>query len=325
MSVHVSSRVWKHSQQRGTRRLLVLALAEFANAEGIAWPSIRTLAEHLNEPERHTKRLLRQVEEDGEIASKPGGGRGHTTMYAVLVGLSEQEQHALNSVLQNTVIRNSVPQNTVLQGGNSVLQGQETVSYRSKTVSYRSESKRPNRASKRAKTAKNDEGIRHGSVIHDPDGSVSERAEPKNTPSAPAQPAASPAIELLKQTYPKLKPSQEQQAAITVTVTDLERWRYVLRLWKESEWRPVVGNLLDRYRKECANEQGSSAAPHRAGRLPGNVSPTSERAGHSAIGVPPPPGTRVPKSWELQERFDKRRREAEAERAAAAAARAQVA
>jgi hypothetical protein len=44
MSVGMLSRVWKHSKARFGDRLVLLAIADFANDAGEAWPSVETLA-----------------------------------------------------------------------------------------------------------------------------------------------------------------------------------------------------------------------------------------------------------------------------------------
>jgi len=330
MSVAVTARVLKQSQQRGAAKLLLVVLADYAGSEGLCWPGIRALSEIINESERHTIRLLSQLEAKGEIARKPGIGRGHMTIYAILTGLSPHEQAALITALQNTVIKNTVLQNSALPEGNSDIlgrnsdmSGQEIVTSSAEIVTSSAEDEGPNTSLQGPKTDQNQKYIRHGSVNHDPSGSVREGAAASPpSPAAPPPQHLSPAEQLLKEHFPRLKLSEQQRQAISETVINLDGWRCLLRLWRDNGWRPLIGNILDRYRKEAANEQGPSAAPHRAGRLPGNVSPTSERAGHPAIGVPPPPGSPpVLKAWEIKERRERRLREHEAaERAARAAA-----
>jgi len=39
--------VWEHSSQKGTLLLLLLAVADFADKDGKAYPSIRTLANRI--------------------------------------------------------------------------------------------------------------------------------------------------------------------------------------------------------------------------------------------------------------------------------------
>lgn len=130
-------------------------------------------------------------------------------------------------------------------------------------------------------------------------------------PTAPPPQHLSPAEQLLSEVYPKLKLSEQQQQAIAETVVNLEGWQHILNLWRTNGWKPLIGNILDRYRKEAANEQqGSSAAPHQRRRLPGNVSPTSEAAGFYKPERLPPGSPRPKKPWELEAEWDELDRQA---------------
>jgi len=42
MSIEHMTLVWKHSKKGGTALLLLLAIADFANDDGVAWPSLAT-------------------------------------------------------------------------------------------------------------------------------------------------------------------------------------------------------------------------------------------------------------------------------------------
>jgi hypothetical protein len=128
MSYKVAARVWEHSQHRGTTKLLLLAFAEFASDNGICWPSAATLATRINETERYTRILIKELVSSGDLVAVPGGGRGKTTRYGVMTGLPKKERDRLNTVLQNSVLQNSDHDKTVISGDeNSVLQCQETV------------------------------------------------------------------------------------------------------------------------------------------------------------------------------------------------------
>lgn len=80
------SRVWKHSNQRGGALLILLALADFADDEGYAWPAVQTLATKARMTERNARYTLRSLEADGEITTTPGGGRYGTSGYVVKTG-----------------------------------------------------------------------------------------------------------------------------------------------------------------------------------------------------------------------------------------------
>jgi hypothetical protein len=67
MAVEVSLLVWKWSKQSGSRLLLLVAIADYANAEGIAWPSVKSLAQRTRQTPRYVQKMLREIEEDGEL------------------------------------------------------------------------------------------------------------------------------------------------------------------------------------------------------------------------------------------------------------------
>ena len=67
MSVAMLSRVWRQSKTRGGPLLVLLAIADFANDAGQAWPSVKTLAAKSRLSERETRYILRRLERSGEV------------------------------------------------------------------------------------------------------------------------------------------------------------------------------------------------------------------------------------------------------------------
>lgn len=83
MSIHVMSWVFKHSDAELGERLVLLALAEFANDDGTdAYPSVKTLVERTRLSERQVQYCLRSLENSGKISADGKGPRG-TNRYAV--------------------------------------------------------------------------------------------------------------------------------------------------------------------------------------------------------------------------------------------------
>lgn len=79
------SEVWETSQQDKGSLLVLLALADFADDDGYCYPSVETVARKSRLTERHTRRILRKLEDDGEIESQMSkGGRSQTTLYRVI-------------------------------------------------------------------------------------------------------------------------------------------------------------------------------------------------------------------------------------------------
>jgi len=88
MSNEIINRVWKYSQQQGTKLVLLLAMADMANSEGYCWPSLDKLQEMARL--KHRQNAIRSIEEleaDGEIWVEHNRGRGRTNGYIVAVGM----------------------------------------------------------------------------------------------------------------------------------------------------------------------------------------------------------------------------------------------
>lgn len=81
MGVTFTSRVWDSSPCKGKALLALLALADWANEDGIAWPSIAKLAQRIRVSERSAQRLLAQLEDDGYLRRVFRGG--HATLYQI--------------------------------------------------------------------------------------------------------------------------------------------------------------------------------------------------------------------------------------------------
>ncbi len=65
----------------GNAKLVALALANYANDKGLAWPSVETLAKITGLSTRQIQRILPQIEKAGLVKISPGGGRKHTHRY----------------------------------------------------------------------------------------------------------------------------------------------------------------------------------------------------------------------------------------------------
>ena len=67
ISLAVADAVWERSAHRGAALLVLLALADFANRQGDAWPRVTTLARKARMSRRYCTAQLRQLAESGEI------------------------------------------------------------------------------------------------------------------------------------------------------------------------------------------------------------------------------------------------------------------
>lgn len=68
------SQVWEHSRLGGTELLCMLAIADFANDAGIAYPSVDTIASKIRMSKRNTNYLLRKIEQSDELVIERNAG-----------------------------------------------------------------------------------------------------------------------------------------------------------------------------------------------------------------------------------------------------------
>lgn len=87
------ARVWEHSKQEGSGLLVILAIADQCDDDGVCWPSVRTIAKKARMAERTVQEILRRLDAEGEIrvqlragVVKTAGGIQRTNRYTVLVG-----------------------------------------------------------------------------------------------------------------------------------------------------------------------------------------------------------------------------------------------
>ncbi|MDD5367486.1 MAG: helix-turn-helix domain-containing protein [Anaerolineaceae bacterium] len=81
--------VWEHSPTTGSHRLVLLAIADAANDEGIAWPSISTLATKANLGRRYVIDILQELESQGAIHKtvRRVGPKNRSNLYRVLTDI----------------------------------------------------------------------------------------------------------------------------------------------------------------------------------------------------------------------------------------------
>jgi len=68
MSIEIMSTIWKLAEIGGTELLVLLALADFANDEGICWPSLKTVSRKARISERQTGRVIASLKKKGYLS-----------------------------------------------------------------------------------------------------------------------------------------------------------------------------------------------------------------------------------------------------------------
>jgi Helix-turn-helix domain len=85
MSIGATNAVWKRSGQKSGPLLVLLALADYTNSEGIAWPAVSTLAQKVRMSKRNVQRCVRALEKAGELEIRQNQGRRGSNIYRVLL------------------------------------------------------------------------------------------------------------------------------------------------------------------------------------------------------------------------------------------------
>jgi hypothetical protein len=85
MSIQTMAAVWKGSQHSGSALLMMLAIADFADDKGVAYPAVSTLAEKTRMKQRNANYLLSELQASGELAIKIGEGRKGTNLYRIVL------------------------------------------------------------------------------------------------------------------------------------------------------------------------------------------------------------------------------------------------
>ena len=82
MSIEAVRHVLERSKTKGAQRLILIAIAEHADSNGIAWPSIETIARLANCSGRFVKETIKKLK-SGDLIIEKGGGRGRSNRYRI--------------------------------------------------------------------------------------------------------------------------------------------------------------------------------------------------------------------------------------------------
>eukprot|EP00913_Durusdinium_trenchii_P028456 g26684.t1 len=86
VSIKAMTNVFEHSRAKSNARLLMLAIADFANDEGFAWPSLTTLAKKTLMSRRNVVYVVEKLKEAGELRVWPNRGKRGCNLYALQIG-----------------------------------------------------------------------------------------------------------------------------------------------------------------------------------------------------------------------------------------------
>lgn len=95
MSIKVMSAVWQHSKAKSGDLLVQLAIADFSNDEGFAFPSIPTLGRKARLSTRQVKRALDRLQRFGELIIYKNKGPNGVNRYRILLGDKLSPEHTV--------------------------------------------------------------------------------------------------------------------------------------------------------------------------------------------------------------------------------------
>ena len=87
MSVRATNAVWEYARAGAVQKLILLALADHVNAEGLCWPSIARVGQMAGVGRATVFRALNDLEQMGYLQRvERGGGSGRSNVYVVMPG-----------------------------------------------------------------------------------------------------------------------------------------------------------------------------------------------------------------------------------------------
>jgi hypothetical protein len=86
MSIDALNTVFKHSRAKGAGFVIMLALADWANQDGEAWPALETIARKARVSVRTVTTEIKRLAKIGELSIATGAGRNGTNVYTIRIG-----------------------------------------------------------------------------------------------------------------------------------------------------------------------------------------------------------------------------------------------
>lgn len=114
MSIKLINHVWEKSQHKGSALLLLLAIADYANDAGEAYPSYETLAHKSRLSVRRVMDVIRKLEASGELIVRRCASPYGTNIYVIRGEESRREISPYPVVVNN--INNNINKQLVNDG-----------------------------------------------------------------------------------------------------------------------------------------------------------------------------------------------------------------
>jgi hypothetical protein len=83
VSIRLMTEAWKNEQVSGNKLLLLLALCDYANDDGLCYPTVQTLAKKVRVQVRSVQKMLSELRELGLMDRYKSGGGKYPNIYRV--------------------------------------------------------------------------------------------------------------------------------------------------------------------------------------------------------------------------------------------------
>jgi len=258
-------RVWDDNGIKGSMKLLLLAIADFADDSGKAWPSVETLAQKIGMGERNTRYMLRALEDQGRLAVDVSAGPKGSSMYRIL---TQEGGQSLPPAKPNSGAKEG--QNTTRGGAKYDTEGGQPTAPDPSLDPPIDPSEGQERAAALppappvtpplpAPTSKTPTTMQ----------SVAFALEGEPLPPSRAQTPLSlsklPAVVAYRDVFLAYPPKAQMVQMQAHGIEDMERWRMVLGAWCRCGYSPRnIGGMLDWY-----DDPARMATPGAKGAKPG--------------------------------------------------------
>ncbi|PSH03255.1 MAG: hypothetical protein CXZ00_13060 [Acidobacteria bacterium] len=105
MSIRHITAVFQYPHYRGSERLVLLALADYANDAGVCFPSVKALAAKVRLGVRQTHKVLSTLRRDGAISVESGSGRHIVNRYRLNPDKFTVNRNSLNPATLNSDVQ----------------------------------------------------------------------------------------------------------------------------------------------------------------------------------------------------------------------------
>jgi hypothetical protein len=102
VSVKAISSVWQHSEQKSGALLVELAIADFADDQGRAWPAIETLAKKARMTSRNVNYIIEKKLKPAGLVIEKNAGPHRANLYRLCINVKGEADCTLKNFQDET-------------------------------------------------------------------------------------------------------------------------------------------------------------------------------------------------------------------------------